>query len=198
MSPSSLTVLFLPGGTSLTTTTSKVCRSPLCSINTYILNPTACNDYGTYLNEELKPALVLILEVFNVAVDSIPIKLEFPTTNKLRITQECQIQRDLALEEANRLKQRFGTRSPYVVSKNIFAMFFSKLNTGMAVEIESKISTYEAAVSGYNKALLSALVLPLIDSVSVVSLTVQVVTPKTVLMSYIMAKDTSYYTAGLF
>lgn len=86
----------------------------------------------------------------------------------MKITTDCDSYARDARNKYELLLTRLMIQSDGVVSKSIVETFRDQLEDGLKIGKTTKLGKYDEVVSGYNKALLTSIVVPVIDQVSLV------------------------------
>ncbi len=84
-------------------------------------------------------------------------------TPRVTIETACNAKSTQILSQFEALKSQWRIQPDGVVSKNILETARRNLAETLGVEVKAKLSKYDEVVSAYNKALLSTIVVPLVD-----------------------------------
>ena len=118
----------------------------------------ACKVFRQYLEVELEHQTPLLLRSFQRSLDQIGL-----TTLKPAVQKQCDETKTKTINGFEALKSRWQLKPDGVVSQTILQTASATLGEAMGVEIDAKLVKYDEVVSAYNKALLSEIVVPLID-----------------------------------
>jgi hypothetical protein len=119
---------------------------------------TAREEFRQYLDEQLKHQTPLLLRSFQRSLDQIGL-----TTLKPVVEKQCDETKTKVINGFEALKSQWRLKPDGVVSKPILQTARDTLREALDVEIKAKLVKYDEVVSAYNKALLSEIVVPLID-----------------------------------
>jgi hypothetical protein len=123
----------------------------------------ATSVFSAYISGELSRDIPLNLQNYNDKLDVIDLNLNSPSTTRANIATGCDVAASESQAAFNRSKEGLRVLENGSISKSIIATYQSQLNTGIRLGKEAKLSKYDEVVSIYNKALLTGILLPIID-----------------------------------
>ncbi|KAL8289404.1 hypothetical protein RB597_001151 [Gaeumannomyces tritici] len=124
----------------------------------------ACSDYSNDLDKALSMQVPLVIDVYNRGLDSIDLELTSASTTRASIETKCNA---VGTEAANSFKvviSGYNTIPGGAVSKPIVDTRTLQLTNSLAEGKAAKLSKYDEVVSVWNKALLTSIVVPIVDS----------------------------------
>jgi hypothetical protein len=118
------------------------------------------------LNGELDRQIPLYLLDYNDQLDATDLNLDSPATTKVNVDAQCEAKMTEARNKFTLLQASLNVQKDGVISASILATSLSKLESGLKLGKKEKLSKYDEVVSMYNKALLTSVLIPVIDIVS--------------------------------
>ncbi|KAK4200817.1 hypothetical protein QBC40DRAFT_325923 [Triangularia verruculosa] len=118
----------------------------------------ACEEFGDYLDSQLKSQTPPLLLSFNSDLDKI--NLDLP---KSTVSGQCDAKSNEIIAQFDALKSKWNLQPDGVVSKDILAAARRALVDTLTTGKKAILDKYDEVVSAYNKALLSGVVVPIVD-----------------------------------
>jgi hypothetical protein len=118
------------------------------------------------LNGELDRQIPLYLLDYNDQLDATDLNLDSPATTKVNVDAQCEAKMTEARNKFTLLQASLNVQKDGMISASILATSLSKLESGLKLGKKEKLSKYDEVVSMYNKALLTSVLIPVIDIVS--------------------------------
>ncbi|THV43701.1 hypothetical protein BGAL_1064g00010 [Botrytis galanthina] len=129
-------------------------------VNTY---NTACDTYKAYITGELAGQVPLILQSCRDQLDLIDLNLDLPTTTRIQITLSSSAAVTIAKNKFTLAKGNLHALPNGAISSTKIQTYQSQLDMGLELDRRAKVDKYDEVVSVYNKALLSEIIMPIID-----------------------------------
>ncbi|KAK1759803.1 hypothetical protein QBC47DRAFT_116420 [Echria macrotheca] len=119
----------------------------------------ACDEFASALSKDLKLKVPPLLSSFQDDLDQIDL-----TTTKASVQEQCDRKTKEISNRFEALKTRFQLQPDGVVSKPILDAARHDLDDTMRQAVKGKLDKYDEVVSAYNKALLSTIVVPIVNN----------------------------------
>ncbi|ESZ95384.1 hypothetical protein SBOR_4240 [Sclerotinia borealis F-4128] len=129
-------------------------------VTTYNL---ACDTYKGYISGELAAQVPLILQACRNQLDLIDLNLDSPTTTRDQITVTSNAAVTDAKNKFTLAKGKLNTLPNGTISSTVIQTYQLQLDMGLELDRKAKVDKYDEVVSVYNKALLTELVIPIVD-----------------------------------
>ncbi|QSZ35436.1 hypothetical protein DSL72_008306 [Monilinia vaccinii-corymbosi] len=123
----------------------------------------ACDNYRSYISGELSARVPLILQACRNQLDLIDLNLDLPTTTREQITVTSNAAVTDARNKFTLAKGRLNALPNGTISTTTIQTYQLQLDSGLELDRRAKVDKYDEVVSVYNKALLTELVIPIVD-----------------------------------
>ncbi|GAB7354939.1 hypothetical protein MBLNU459_g5559t2 [Dothideomycetes sp. NU459] len=127
------------------------------------LDLQASEQYRAYLQRTFDAQIPIILREFQDEVDAIDMNLNDPSTTRVSVQTRCDSNVQNAQNKFDTLVNSLQTQKDGIVSSGVIAASQAKINTRTTVGRTEKLSKYDELVSMYNKALITSILVPVID-----------------------------------
>ncbi|TGO11294.1 hypothetical protein BTUL_0113g00240 [Botrytis tulipae] len=124
---------------------------------------TACDTYKAYITGELAGQVPLIIQSCRDQLDLIDLNLDLPTTTRVQIILSSNAAVTIAKNKFTLAKGNLHALPNGAISSTKIQTYQSQLDIGLELDRKAKVDKYDEVVSVYNKALLSEIIIPIID-----------------------------------